>query len=149
LNDVANAFDISVSELFAGVIDAEHKSFTAPQVAFDRQAFRIAKAFVKISDNEIRKLLIRLIETIAQKSGEKSNTRKTWASIRFEGSRPVLALGKAACRCVASTGRLRQQQSVVVWIDNADDQDAARVAFESAILEPAAVHQRNERSIKP
>ena len=77
LNDVANAFNVSVSELFAGAKDAEHKSFTATRVAFDPQAFRIAEAFVKISDKGIRRLLIRLVETIARKSGEKSNARKT------------------------------------------------------------------------
>jgi transcriptional regulator with XRE-family HTH domain len=68
LNDVANALNVSVSDLFSGAKDAEHKSFTAPQVAVDPQAFRIAEAFVKISDKEIRKLLIRFVETIARSS---------------------------------------------------------------------------------
>jgi len=53
--------------LFAGAKDAEHKSFTVTRVAFDPQAFRIAEAFVKISDKEVRKQLIRLVETIARK----------------------------------------------------------------------------------
>ena len=76
LNDIANALNVPVSELFGGAKDAEHKSFATPQVAFDPQAFRIAEAFVKISDKEIRKLLIRLVETMARKSVEKSNARK-------------------------------------------------------------------------
>ncbi len=68
LNDFANALHVPVSEFFVGSKDAEHKSFAAPSAAFDRQAFRIAEAFVKISDKDIRRLMIRLVETMARKS---------------------------------------------------------------------------------
>ncbi len=76
LNDIANALNVPVSEFFSGAKEAERKSFASPQVAFDPQAFRIAEAFVKITDKEVRKLLIRLVETMARKSGEKSNATK-------------------------------------------------------------------------
>ena len=68
LNDFANALHVPVSEFFVGSKDAEHKSFASPSAAFDRQAFRIAEAFVKISDKDIRRLMIRLVETMARKS---------------------------------------------------------------------------------
>jgi transcriptional regulator with XRE-family HTH domain len=75
LNDIARTLNVPVSEFFAGANDAARKSSSTPKIPFDPQAFRFAEAFVKISDKEIRKLLIRLVETMARKSGEKSNAR--------------------------------------------------------------------------
>jgi transcriptional regulator with XRE-family HTH domain len=76
LHQIAIALGVPVSEFFAGAAEPERKSVPLSTFAFDPQAFRIAEAFVKISDKEIRKLLIRLVETIARKSSETSNARK-------------------------------------------------------------------------
>ena len=70
LHDFANALNVPVSDLFAGAHDAERKSFASPRAAFDPQAFRIAEAFAKITDKEIRRLLIRLAETMVRKLGD-------------------------------------------------------------------------------
>jgi transcriptional regulator with XRE-family HTH domain len=69
LNDIANALNVPISEFFAGAKDAKHRSFAGPESAFDPQAFRIAEAFVKISDRKTRKLLIQLVETMVRKLG--------------------------------------------------------------------------------
>ena len=67
---------VPISEFFAGATEADRKSVPLSIFAFDPQAFRIAEAFVKISDKELRVSLVRLVETMAGKSSEKSNARK-------------------------------------------------------------------------
>ena len=47
-----------------------------------------------------------------------------------------------------STGRFRQQQYVVVRVDNASKPDFASVAFEAVVLEFATVYQRSESTIE-
>ena len=76
LHRIANALGVPISEFFAGATEAGCKSVPLSTFAFDRQAFRIAEAFVKISDKEMRGSLVRLVETMAFKSSEKSNARK-------------------------------------------------------------------------
>ena len=68
LNDIAHALNVPVGEFFARSNDAERSSFSSPKIPLEPQAFRIAEAFVKISDKEIRKLLIDLVEMLARKS---------------------------------------------------------------------------------
>jgi hypothetical protein len=41
-------------------------------VAFDPEALRLAEAFVKISDEEVRSSLVDLAEAMARKSGSRS-----------------------------------------------------------------------------
>jgi transcriptional regulator with XRE-family HTH domain len=75
LHDFANALNVPVSDLFAGAHDAERKSFASSRAAFDPQAFRIAEAFAKITDKEIRRLLIRLAEAMVRKLGDSAQCR--------------------------------------------------------------------------
>ena len=70
LNDFVNALSVPVSEFFVGVKDAERRSFASPSAAFDLQAFRIAEAFAKITDEQIRRFLLRFAETMARKFGD-------------------------------------------------------------------------------
>ena len=70
LDDFANALDVPVSEFFVGAKDAERRSVASPRAAFDPQAFRIAEAFAKITDEQIRRFLLRFTETMAQKFGD-------------------------------------------------------------------------------
>ena len=53
LHRIANALGVPISEFFAGATEAGCKSVPLSTFAFDRQAFRIAEAFVKISDKEM------------------------------------------------------------------------------------------------
>jgi transcriptional regulator with XRE-family HTH domain len=70
LHQIANALDVPISEFFAGATEAGRESVPLSTFAFDPQAFRIAEAFVKISDKALRVSLVRLVETMAQKSGD-------------------------------------------------------------------------------
>ena len=70
LNDFANALNVPVSDFFVGVKDAERRSFASPSAAFDPQAFRIAEAFAKITDEQIWRFLLRFAETMARKFGD-------------------------------------------------------------------------------
>ena len=70
LNDFANALNVPVSEFFVGAKDAERRSLASPRAAFDPQAFRIAEAFAKITDEQIRRFLLRFAETMARKFGD-------------------------------------------------------------------------------
>jgi transcriptional regulator with XRE-family HTH domain len=69
LHLVATALDVPISEFFAGASETGRSSFATKSVAFDPQAFRIAEAFTKISDKELRASLIDLVETMARKPG--------------------------------------------------------------------------------
>jgi transcriptional regulator with XRE-family HTH domain len=68
LHLVATTLDVPVSEFFAGAAETNRASFATKSVAFDPQAFRIAEAFVKIADKELRASLIDLVEAMARKS---------------------------------------------------------------------------------
>ena len=70
LHLVATALDVPISDFFAGASETSRSSFATKSIAFDPQAFRIAEAFVKISDKAVRVSLVRLVETMAQKSGD-------------------------------------------------------------------------------
>jgi hypothetical protein len=56
------------SRIFAGASETSRSSFATKSIAFDPQAFRIAEAFTKISDKELRSSLA-IGETMARKSG--------------------------------------------------------------------------------
>ena len=88
LNDFADALNVPVSDFFVGVKDAERKSFASPRAAFDPQAFRIAEAFAKITDEQIRRFLLRFTETMARKFGD---------SAQGMGSAPKRIVGRRGC----------------------------------------------------
>jgi transcriptional regulator with XRE-family HTH domain len=67
LHLIATALDAPISEFFAGASETTRSSFAAKSVAFDPQAFRIAEAFIKISDKPLRASLVDLVETMARK----------------------------------------------------------------------------------
>jgi transcriptional regulator with XRE-family HTH domain len=71
LHLVATALDVPISEFFAGASETSRASFSTKSVAFDPQAFRVAEAFVKISDKELRASLVELVEAMARKSGHR------------------------------------------------------------------------------
>jgi transcriptional regulator with XRE-family HTH domain len=86
LNDFANALDVPVSEFFVGAKDAERRSIASPRAAFDPQAFRIAEAFARITDEQIRRFLLRFTETMARKFGD---------STQQMGSAPKRIIGRS------------------------------------------------------
>jgi transcriptional regulator with XRE-family HTH domain len=76
LHLVATALDAPISEFFAGASEASRSSFVTKSVTFDPQAFRIAEAFVEISDKQLRASLVDLVETMARKAGRGSQRRQ-------------------------------------------------------------------------
>ena len=82
LHQIANALGVPVSEFFAGATEVGRKSVPLSTFAFDPQAFRIAEAFVKISDKDLRVSLVRLVETMARKSGLRIVSRFDFAKIQ-------------------------------------------------------------------
>ena len=72
LHLVATALEVPISEFFAGAGETSRTSFATKSIAFDPQAFRIAEAFVKIADKELRASLIDLVEVMARKSGHRA-----------------------------------------------------------------------------
>jgi len=71
---LAEALDVPVSEFFVGAGGGgkERQSPVSKISAFDAQTFRIAEAFVTLSDNELRAILVKLVETVARKAGERA-----------------------------------------------------------------------------
>src|SRR5580700_6001719 len=69
LHLVAIALNVPISDFFAGASETSRSSFATKSIAFDPQAFRIAEAFTKISDKELRASLVDLVETMARKAG--------------------------------------------------------------------------------
>jgi transcriptional regulator with XRE-family HTH domain len=65
LHRVAIALDVPITELFDGSAEPGSKLKATKSLAFDKQALRIAEAFVKISDKEVRSSLIDLTEAMA------------------------------------------------------------------------------------
>jgi transcriptional regulator with XRE-family HTH domain len=71
LHQVATAFNVPVTELFETGAAVTGKAATKSQ-AFDSDAIRLAEAFVKISDKELRSSLVDVAEAMARKSGSRS-----------------------------------------------------------------------------
>jgi transcriptional regulator with XRE-family HTH domain len=72
LHLVATSLNVPIAELFDGVAESAKMLKATKSLAFDSQAFRIAEAFVKISDKQVRSSLVDLAEAMAQKSGSRS-----------------------------------------------------------------------------
>ena len=71
LHLVATALDVPIAELFDGVAESGPRLKATKSVAFDSQALRIAEAFVKISNKEIRSSLVTLAEAMARLPGSR------------------------------------------------------------------------------
>jgi transcriptional regulator with XRE-family HTH domain len=71
LKMVADALNVTVSDLFDGIARASKSTSAKKSVAFDRDALRLAEAFVKISDKEVRASLVDLAEGMARKSNDR------------------------------------------------------------------------------
>jgi transcriptional regulator with XRE-family HTH domain len=69
LHMVAIALNVPITELFDG--GTSRTSRGTKSVAFDPQALRLAEAFVKISDKELRSSLVDLIDAMARKFGSR------------------------------------------------------------------------------
>jgi transcriptional regulator with XRE-family HTH domain len=72
LQQVAEALKVSISELFGDVADTGRQADATRISTFDAQAFRVAEAFTTIPDKELRTVLVKLIETMARKTGERA-----------------------------------------------------------------------------
>jgi transcriptional regulator with XRE-family HTH domain len=68
LQMVATALDVPIAELFGGAQPTSTTSRPTKSVVFDADALRLAEAFVKISDKELRSSLVDLAEAMARKS---------------------------------------------------------------------------------
>jgi transcriptional regulator with XRE-family HTH domain len=68
---MAEALEMPVSEFFAGAEGKGQHSRASKVSIFDPQTFRIAEAFVTLSDKELRAVLVKLVETVARKPGER------------------------------------------------------------------------------
>src|SRR6202035_740749 len=66
LHLVATSLNVAIAELFDGVAESARTLKAAKSLAFDSQAFRIAEAFVKISDKQVRSSLVDLVEAMAR-----------------------------------------------------------------------------------
>jgi transcriptional regulator with XRE-family HTH domain len=71
LHMVATTLDIPIAELFGGALATSSTSRATKSVAFDPEALRLAEAFVKISDKELRSALVDLVEAMARKFGSR------------------------------------------------------------------------------
>jgi transcriptional regulator with XRE-family HTH domain len=69
LHLVATSLNVPIAELFDSVAESARTLKATKSLAFDSQAFRIAEAFVKISDKQVRSSLVDLAEAMARKSG--------------------------------------------------------------------------------
>jgi transcriptional regulator with XRE-family HTH domain len=75
LHRVAIALDVPITELFDGSGEPGSKLKVTKSLAFDSQALRLAEAFVKISDKEVRSSLVDLAEAMARKFGHEAKGR--------------------------------------------------------------------------
>ena len=72
LQMVADALTVTISDLFDGVAaTSKSMSGATKSVAFDPNALRLAEAFVKISDKEVRSALVDVAEAMARISGHR------------------------------------------------------------------------------
>src|SRR3984957_2238369 len=68
LHLAATALDVPIAELFD--VASVRRAAKAPKaIVFDPQALRIAEAFAKISDKEVRKSLVKVAEAMARRLG--------------------------------------------------------------------------------
>jgi transcriptional regulator with XRE-family HTH domain len=67
LHLVATALNVPISELFESASETCRTLNATKTLAFDSQALRIAEAFIKISDKELRASLVDLAEAMARK----------------------------------------------------------------------------------
>jgi transcriptional regulator with XRE-family HTH domain len=72
LHLAATALNVPISELFDDATETGSRLKATSSLAFDSQALRLAEAFVKISDEEVRSSLVDLAEAMARKSGSRS-----------------------------------------------------------------------------
>jgi transcriptional regulator with XRE-family HTH domain len=72
LHLAATALNVPISELFDDATETGSWLKATSSLAFDSQALRLAEAFVKISDEEVRSSLVDLAEAMARKSGSRS-----------------------------------------------------------------------------
>jgi transcriptional regulator with XRE-family HTH domain len=69
LQMVANALNVPIAELFGGTTATNSNTSRATKsVVFDPESLRLAEAFVRISDKEVRTLLVEVAEAMARKS---------------------------------------------------------------------------------
>jgi transcriptional regulator with XRE-family HTH domain len=71
LQMVADALNVPIAELFGGTASNTSRA-TAKSVAFDPESLRLAEAFVKIADKEVRALLVDVAEAMARKSASRN-----------------------------------------------------------------------------
>jgi transcriptional regulator with XRE-family HTH domain len=71
LNMVAAALNVPISELFDDTSPTSNTTRATKSLAFDAQALRLAEAFVKISNKELRSSLVDLIDAMARKFGSR------------------------------------------------------------------------------
>lgn len=69
---IAEALNVQVSDFFADAEGKKRGSLPSAVSIFDPQTFRIAEAFGTLSDDELRAVLVKLVETIARKAGERA-----------------------------------------------------------------------------
>jgi hypothetical protein len=72
LHLVAIALNVPISELFDGASGTSNTSRATKSLAFNARALRIAEAFVKISDKELRSSLVDLVEAMARIFGSRN-----------------------------------------------------------------------------
>jgi transcriptional regulator with XRE-family HTH domain len=75
LHLVASALNVPIAELFDGAAESGRALKATKPLAFDSQALRIAEAFVKIPDKQVRSSLIDLAEAMARKFGHEAKGR--------------------------------------------------------------------------
>jgi transcriptional regulator with XRE-family HTH domain len=72
LHLVATALKVPITDLFDDASATSSTSRVTKSVAFDPEALRLAEAFVKISDKELRSSLVDVAEAMARKSESRS-----------------------------------------------------------------------------
>jgi transcriptional regulator with XRE-family HTH domain len=72
LHLVAATLKVPITDLLDGASATSSTSRATKSVAFDPQALRLAEAFVKISDKELRSSLVDVAEAMARKSGSRN-----------------------------------------------------------------------------
>jgi transcriptional regulator with XRE-family HTH domain len=72
LHLAANALNVPINELFGDAsVTSSRSRATTQTLAFDPQALRLAEAFAKISDKEVRSSLVDMVEAMARKSSSR------------------------------------------------------------------------------
>jgi transcriptional regulator with XRE-family HTH domain len=66
LQMISTALDVPVGQFFAD--DAGTSRTSAKPLAFDPQALRLAEAFIRLNDRELRNSIIDMVEAMARKS---------------------------------------------------------------------------------